>query len=454
MVTTGDQLTGRVLVVGAGWAGMAAAWALCRQGASVTLVDARHYPGGRAFSFRDPVTGLWLDNGQHVLLGCCTAVQDLLAEIGESEAVTFDRLNLPVHCGGRWWRIQSRPWPGPLHIVPALLGYGPLSLRERLAAVRVGGVLRRAGRAETLDGESFQAWLARHGQSPAAIGRLWDLVGVSVLNAHADAVSAGQAVAAFRLGVVAGWQAARLGLFRKPLGILAERMAAHLRAQGVELRLGGTAREFLWRDGRVIGVRVGEETLSADAVIAAVPARALAALLGASPSEAGARAVREAATGLAVSPIVNVYLVYDRPVMDKAFFAVADRVSQFVFNRGRLLDPGSEWDGRFIAVSISGARDLRDRRGRLGRTVAEEMAEILPRAGTAHLTRVREVWQPEATFWARPGTWELRTAGGAMAPGLAVAGDWTDTGWPASLESAVRSGNAAAEQVISVGLGN
>lgn len=447
MVSPGDQLSGRVLIIGAGWAGLAAAWHLCRRGVPVTVVEARHYPGGRAFSFQDDATGLWLDNGHHVLLGCCTAMRNLLTQIGERDAMALHRLDVPVFWAGRWERIASRPWPGPLHLLPALARYGPLSRRERVAAIRLGAALARVRQPKALDGESFAAWLRRHGQSPAAIGRLWDLVGVSVLNAHADAVSAGQAIAAFRLGVVAGWQAAQLGLFQKPLGTLGERMASALKARGVAFRFGQPVHRLVGRQGRVIGIEVGEETIRADAVIAAVPPRALARLLESAPGGADAERTRRAAMELSTSPIVNVYLLYDRPVMAGLLFAAVDRLSQFVFNRGRLMGPGSEWDGRWLVVSVSAAQTVRDRRGDLVRAVAGEMAEMLPRAGTAHLVRGREIWQPDATFWARPGTWDLRRAGGRVAPGLIAAGDWTDTGWPASLESAVRSGQAAADQV-------
>jgi squalene-associated FAD-dependent desaturase len=440
----------RVVVIGAGWAGLAAALALSRErsGLEVTVIERSRRAGGRAFSFQDPKSGRWLDNGQHVLLGCCSEFVACLQEIGMGDAVWFQPLlHIPVYRDGRWSWLSSRRWPGPLHLLPALLGYGHLSLRDRLRVLRLAVPLAIADTRKA-DEQSFADWLAAHGQRVDAIARLWELIGVAVLNACATEVSAGLAVQALRMGVMNGWQAARLGYFSRPLGFLADRAVRVLKDRGVRVMLGNGVRSVESERGKVVGVRLQDGTiLPADAVIAAVPHDVLNRLL---PGQNAAPTSMGTAAQLPWSPILNLYLLYDRPLMKGEVAAFADGFCQFVFNRGRLLGE-DELDGRWLSVSISAADAYRSQAPE--RLIARADAELKQAfagagVGAARLVSAVPVWQTRATFLAKPGSWTKRPSYRGAISGLFLAGDWTDTGWPACLEGAVRSGRAAAEEML------
>ncbi|MBX5436624.1 MAG: FAD-dependent oxidoreductase [Alicyclobacillaceae bacterium] len=443
---------GRIVIVGAGWAGLAAAWEISRRSAGgeghgrpeIWLVERAPRPGGRAFSFRDRATGLELDNGQHVLLGCCDQFVHFLQEIGLGAAVRFqDLLDIPVFAGGRWERLASARLPGPLHLLRLLTQYRHLSLADRWRLLRVVRPLQRPDHRQR-DNMSFADWLALQGQSARAVERLWDLVGVAVLNGRADQVSAGLALESFRIGVISGWRAARLGYLTIPLGYAARAAAEALQARGVHVLFHQAVDEVLVESGRVKGVRIRRgPTLEADAVVAAVPHDALYKLLP--PAwrlhEAFAQSAR-----LAWSPILNVYLLYDQPVFHEEVAAFCGGVVQFVFNRGRLLGE-PDLDGRWLSVSLSAAGGLRNwPAAKVIDRVDEELRRTFPRpASGARCLHAATVWQPRATFLAAPGTWRLRPPPKSPVSGLFLAGDWTDTGWPACLEGAVRSGRRAAE---------
>ncbi|MCL6453344.1 MAG: hydroxysqualene dehydroxylase HpnE [Alicyclobacillus sp.] len=438
----------RMMVIGAGWAGLAAAQHLVLHASgptAVTVVEGRPRAGGRAFSFAGPTALEALDNGQHILLGCCDRVMQFLTAIGMGQVVRFQpRLRVPVFCSGRWSTIASRALPGVLHLLPTLTGYQHLSRAERLGMVRMVRALQVDP--APLDDVSFRDWLRRYGQSDAAIRRLWDLVGVSVLNTRAEEASAGQAVRAFQMGVVRSWRAGRLGFFQVPLGDVGTRAAEWLQRRGVDVRLNTSVREVVVRDGRVAGVRLRDgRMVPADTVIAAVPPDALLRILP--------EAVRQDRyfgdlRQLKWSPILNVYLRFDRPVLREDLAAFAEGTSQFVFNRGRLLGL-KDADGSLLSVSISAADLIRSLDAdEVARRVVSEIRAAFPAARDASLVASRTIWQPQATLLQSAGTARLRRSCRTPLPGLWLAGDWTDTGWPACLEGAVRSGEAAAREAV------
>lgn len=430
-------------MVGGGWAGLAAALALLDRGADVTLLERRARAGGRACSFPHTETGLHLDNGQHVLLGCCARALAFLRRVGAEEAVRFQPLlQVPVIERGRAARLRSARLPGPLHLLPSLMAYAHLTPRQRMRAA-LAAVALRLGRAPA-DGEPFSAWLRRHGQEPEAVARLWDLIVTAVLNTRADEASAALAARALRTGFLAGPRAATLGLFRVPLGEVADRAVACLRRGGADVRLGATAVRVEVEGSRACGVHLEDgRYLRVDALVAAVAPDALPSLL----PEVWRRAPPFARLAeLGWSPILNVYLLYDRPVMRADVSAFVDNDLQFAFNRGALLGR-RDLDGRLIGLSVSAA-------DRLTELAADRLTPHLDgllraaldsaEARAARLLAAVPVWQPRATFRATPGTTALRPAAGTPLAGLFLAGDWTDTGWPACLEGAVRSGEAAA----------
>jgi squalene-associated FAD-dependent desaturase len=429
-----------VAVVGGGLAGLAAAIACQDAGARVTLLEARPRLGGATWSAR--LRGLTVDNGQHVFLRCCTAYRGFLARLGvEDRAFLQPRLALPVLVPGRrpsW--IRRAPLPAPAHLAPSLLRFAPLRPASRLRAARTVlrlGALDLADRA--LDEVRFGDWLRAQGEGDAAIDGFWDLLIRPTLNLPAREASLALAAVVFQTGLLERADGADVGFATVPLQELhaepAEAIlrrggsAVHLRSRVAALEPASAAR------GPAVATAAGR--VEADAVIAAVPHDAAAALL-----PPGGKLDPAALAGLGRAPIVNLHVVFDRAVTDLAFFAGLGTPLQWVFDRTRAA--GLE-RGQYLAVSLSAA----DAYGGLS---AEELRDrflpafhaLLPAARRARLLDFFVTREPAATFRQAPGTRRLRPGPDAGGPGLFLAGAWTDTGWPATMEGAVRSGHAAA----------
>lgn len=437
------------LVIGGGWAGISTVSQLLHLGVparNIRLIERTLHGGGRAFSFRDKTTGLELDNGQHVVLGCCTSFVDLLREFKLSHGVRFQPLlRVPVYARGQRYDILSRRLAGAFHLLPGLLTYGHLNASERLRVLSVASRLLRSP-PPRLDDISFADWLRQHEQDDRLVDEFWDLLGTAILNGHADDVSARLAVEAFRIGVVAGWSPARLGLFQIPLGTLAKAALDGLATAGVQVQM-ACAVDDISHDGQIAtGVRLRSGThIEADVVISTVPHDALYRMLPTSWSD---HPFMQRFEDFRWSPILNLFLLYDKPILDEDLFASTALGGMFVFNRGRLM-ANDDLDGRWLSVSISAADKYRSAlREDVERWVIEAIEEMCPPARSAQVVNVSTVWQPLATFLAKPGTWSKRPTAKTPFAGLILAGDWTDTGWPASLEGAVRSGQTAAAQAI------
>jgi squalene-associated FAD-dependent desaturase len=429
----------RVAVVGGGLAGLSAAVACADAGARVALFESRPRLGGATWSFERG--GLRIDNGTHVFLRCCTAYRGFLERIGSAGHVELQpRLAVPVLApGGRVGWLGRGRLPAPLHLAPSLLCYPHLTLVDRLRAARAAHALARLDPdTPGLDARSFGDWLREQGQSPAAIARLWDLIGRPTLNLGADEASLAQAVFVFRIGLLDGAAAGDLGLPRVPLQDLHAEPAARLLASlGAEVHLRARVTRVESGSGRLPRLRLAGAWREAEAVIVAAPHREAAALL---PPEAGLPAARLARLGR--SPIVNLHLVYDRRVTGLAFAAGVGSCVEWIFDRSAAA--GLE-RGQYLAVSLSAADAwLGQSSEALRRRFAPEIARLLPAARSAALLRFFATCEPEATFRAAPGARRLRPGPRTRAPGVFLAGAWTDTGWPATMEGAVRSGQTAA----------
>jgi hydroxysqualene dehydroxylase len=452
----------RVVVIGGGLAGITAALDCAALGASVTLVEVRRRLGGAAYSFARE--GLQMDNGQHVFLRCCVAYRTLLARLG-SESLTFvqPRLEIPVLAPGCEPTVLRRgSLPAPAHLAGALARYRHLSFSERLGAVRAAlGLMRLDPSDQTLDQVSFGDWLARHGQGPRAVGALWDLIALPTLNLPAAEASLALAAFVFRTGLLSGADAGDIGFHQGTLGeTLGEPAERALRDAGVEVRLGWRA-ERLARSasglevhgrgahnpvdaGEADDATAGEDTqvpdeLSAEAAVVALPHVRAATLLEPLLGEP-ARALR----GLGSSPIVNLHVVYDRPVCEQPFAAGVRTPVQYLFDRTAAA--GAPAGCQYLAVSLSGAeREMGMSVDRLRERYLPALEELLPRARQANVELFVATREHAATFRAAPGTAALRPGPVTSVPGLVLAGAWTDTGWPATLEGAVLSGHAAAE---------
>ncbi|NMP21073.1 hydroxysqualene dehydroxylase HpnE [Sulfobacillus harzensis] len=440
----GQRIASRAVVVGAGWAGLTAAIRLQQRGVQVTVLEQAPRPGGRAFSFQDTESGVWLDNGQHVLLGLCEAAVALLGESGQETAIRFQRLlSVPVvSSAGRHW-LGSQRWPGPLHLVPAVLRYRALSGRERLGVLKAGLAIAGGSPQNSLaeDTKTWGEWLAEHGQTRRSRQYFWDAIGREVMNAPSDEAGAALGLATFSLLLQRGFSGARLGFFIRPLSQVSEQLADYARALGVQILLSHGVSRIRVENGRVVGVLGPKGTWLVDQVVLAVPPDRLAALVSQSGLDG-----QLAVPAMTFSPIVNAYLFYDRPVWPEEVALLLDEEpAAMVFNRREILGQGH---GAVLAVSISAADALRrhlsaDLGGAIARRVAARLGIPLP-------TRTRIVWQPHATFRSRPGIEAHRPEPRTAINGVYLAGDWTRTGWPATLESAVLSGQAAAQEMLAL----
>jgi hydroxysqualene dehydroxylase len=437
----------RSLVVGGGLAGLTAALGLADRGDDVVLLEARPRLGGLTSSFSRG--DLAVDTGQHVFLRCCTEYLALLDRLGVRSSVALqDRLTIPVarpRAGGEPLRsvLRRTALPAPAHLAPALARYRLLPPADRLRVARAALALRRVdAAAPATDTRSFGDWLAEHGQRPAAVSALWDLIGVAALNAPAGAASLALAATVFRIGLLSSAGAADIGWSLVPLQQLhGEAGERALAAAGGQVRTGvrvtglqraGDAWLVTTREG---ADRYGEET--ADRVVLAVPPSAAEGL-----APAGSIELPEGwSTRLGAAPIVNVHVVYDRPVLDGPFLAAVDSPVQWVFDR---TGPSGCREGQYVAVSLSAAGDVVDvPAAEVLARVLPALADVLPRARSARVLESFVTRERTATFDPAPGQGAFRPPARTAAPGLALAGAWTDTGWPATMEGAVRSGNAA-----------
>lgn len=424
----------RVCVVGGGLAGLAAAVELADGGAEVILLEARPRLGGATFSFsRD---GLSVDNGQHVFLRCCTAYQAFLRRLGVADLVSVqERMAVPVVTrGGRVHRLARTGLPAPLHLAGAVLRYPLLSRRDR---ARVGGTLLALRRVDpddpAADRQSFADWLGRHGQSPEAVDALWGLISVPTLNARPEDSSLALAAMVFRTGLLDAADAADIGMARVPLSRLhAEPAAAALRRAGARIE---TSSKVLGVEPTGVLTRNGP--VEADAVVVAVPHDVAARLVPGC----------ERAAGLGFSPIVNLHVVYDRPVTTLPFAAGLGGRVDWVFDRTASAGLA---DGQYLTVSLSAAADLiGEPAAALRERFLPELAGLFPAARHAAVRRFLVTREPRATFRPFPGSGALRSGEHSRLPGVFVAGSWTDTGWPATMEGAVRSGVRAARRALS-----
>jgi hydroxysqualene dehydroxylase len=394
-------------VVGGGLAGLAAALELLDSGAEVTLYEARPTLGGAVQTLpeREGDPEPPPDNGQHIALGCFTEYLRFLERIGEGSSYTRRRLALPVIA-----EDGSRS-----SIAPAgLLLYRHISFGDRL---RIAVTLARLRRAHARDGETFGELLRRLGASDASVERFWDVFIRPALNLRADEVDAQAGLFTVRTALLGPRSNADLVLPSRPLGVMHGEAAG--RALGERVRLGERVESL--------------DDLDADGIVVAVPPRESARLLG------------EPEPALEDSPIVSVHLLFDRPILHNPLAALLGSDAHWIFDRGSLTSHLPEANGQYLTVVSSGVPELLEIRGR---ELVERIAgQLTDRLGAAELLWSRVSREPYATIALRPGV--VRPGPDTDMHGVVRAGAWTDTGWPATMESAVRSGRAAAQHLLS-----
>ncbi|MFE7071331.1 hydroxysqualene dehydroxylase HpnE [Streptomyces sp. NPDC057620] len=435
------------VVVGGGLAGTTAALALADAGVRVTLLEGRPRLGGLAFSFQRD--GLTVDNGQHVYLRCCTAYRWFLDRVGGAALAPLqDRLDVPVldaeaPAGRRLGRIGRTALPVPLHLARSLAAYPHLSLAERARVGRAALALKGLDLADpALDAQNFGGWLTAHGQSDRAIEALWDLVGVATLNAVAGDASLGLAAMVFKIGLLSDPGAADIGWARVPLGELHDRLARKaLDSAGVRTEVRTRVTSISQHENGRWSVSVPGETLDADTVVLAVPQREAHDLL-----PEGALDAPERLLEIGTAPILNIHVVYDRKVLSRPFFAALGSPVQWVFDR---TEASGLTDGQYLALSQSAAQDEIDAPvAALREKYLPELERLLPHTRDAEVRDFFVTRERTATFAPTPGVGRLRPGARTKASGLYLAGAWTATGWPATMESAVRSGVSAADAAL------
>jgi squalene-associated FAD-dependent desaturase len=442
------------VVVGGGLAGITAALRLADAGMAVTLVEARPRLGGLAFSFKRG--DLWVDNGQHVFLRCCTAYRGLLQRLGVTDQVEIQpRLDVPVRdvVTGRTGALRRAGLPVPLHLVKSLALYPHMSLADKAATGRAALALRGLDLDDpALDDESFGDWLRRHGQSARTVEALWDLVGVATLNATADESSLALAAMVFKTGLLSDPGASDIGFAKVPLGALHDEAArAVLERAGVRVLLRAHVSSIKSSSPRGHSVLLEGERLDGgaeriedvDALVLAVAQDAAHELL-----PPGSLEHPEHLLALDYAPILNVHVVYDRKVLDRPFLAALGSPIQWVFDRTS--HSGLRGPGQYLALSQSAVRDEIDLPvAELRRRYLPELERLLPTSKGAVVNEFFVTRERTATFAPAPGSARLRPSARTLSPGLYLAGAWTATGWPATMEGAVRSGNAAAQAALS-----
>jgi squalene-associated FAD-dependent desaturase len=438
-------MTGRsVVVIGGGLAGITAAIDLRAAGCEVLLLEARPRLGGAASSYQRGE--LTIDNGQHVILRCCDQYKELLARLGVEGQVAFQpRFDVTVLApGGRVARLRRSGLPSPLHMTGALLRYRMLSLPQRLAVARAALAMRFMNPSDrALDTSGLGQWLSAHGQGERARRELWDLFIVSALNIAGDDASLQLAATVIKTALLGTKDAADIGVATVPLGALHGQATADLLAElGARVRMNAKVAAVRPKAGGFdVELSQDGEVVFADSLVLAVPAAQASKLA----ADAG---VSDASRwdGLGASPIVNVHVIYDRQVTDLPFVAAVDSPVQWVFDKTKI---ASLKAGQYLAVSLSAAdsyvdvpsAELRDK-------FLPELERLFPAAARAQVTDCFVTRERRATFRQAPGCGALRPGAATCVSGLVLAGSWTDTGWPDTMEGAVRSGHNAAQQLI------
>ena len=429
-----SKAVSHVLIAGGGLAGLASASALGRAGFEVDLFEARGFLGGRATSYAVPQSdgtpGEAIDNCQHILLRCCVNLLDFYQHLGVADLIHFHREFFFIEPGGRISRLKAGALPAPLHFSGSFLRLDYLTLGDKLSLARgLMAVRAEYGKRRDLDQITMQQWLEEKRQTPRAIERFWRQVLVSAINEELDRMSALHGFQVLWLGFVARKDSSEMGVPTVPLGELYS-SEAWRKLPNVRIHLRAPVDRVVFENGRALGVLVEGELHTADAVISSVPFERVQAL------------APEAAPDVSMfehSPITGIHLWFDRPVTDLPHGTLLDRTLQWFFNKDQ---------GRYIQLVVSASRSMVSMsRAAVIELALRELAEFLPAVREAKLEKAHVVKEVRATFSARPGLEELRPLAATRIPNFFLAGDWTRSGWPATMEGAVRSGYLAAEAV-------
>ncbi|MFY9842272.1 MAG: hydroxysqualene dehydroxylase HpnE [Terriglobales bacterium] len=444
-----------VAIAGGGLAGLAAGCALAEAGFRVSLFERRPYLGGRASSYQHPGTGEIVDNCQHVLLGCCTNLLDFYRRAGVQNKIRWYEQLTFLEPGGRASVITPSALPAPLHTAPAFLRADCLTFRDKLAVSRA--MMALAPSAPKDRGESFLDWLQHHGQTAQAIERFWKTILVSALNEDLDQVSVPYAAQVVRESFLKSAAAGRMGIPTVPLTDLYSTAGDYICSRGGEIEFRAGIESFRAETSEVT-VTANGQAQKFDYLILAVPFDVLGRLLPDSPSAAPLAAALGQFT---TSPITGIHLWFDRQISDLDHAVLLDRTIQWMFHKSRLIenrnhegrnngdrDKGDKdaGTGSYVELVVSCSRSLVEKsKTEIVDMALQEAQEFFPAARDAKLLKSTVIKEVHATYSPRPGINQFRPQPETTWPRVFLAGDFTATGWPATMEGAVRSGYMAAE---------
>jgi squalene-associated FAD-dependent desaturase len=453
-----------VIVIGGGLAGLAAGVALAEAGWRVRLFEQRPFLGGRATSYVLP-SGEHVDNCQHVTLGCCTNLEDFYRRVGSSNKIKyFDRLVF-VDPQGRRGEMQAGLLPAPFHMTGSFATFAQLTVADKISIARAMlDILRAKGHPVDLDETpaiSMRTWLERREQTKGAMERFWRVVLVSALDEELERTDARFGVDVFWKAFLSNRRGYRMGVPTVPLAELYEGCKAAIEKRGGEVTLRAPVRGMVIEKGAITGVCFDEQkTESGDAYVFALPHAALSDLL---PD-----AVRESDVAFSNlgnikdAPITGVHFWFNREVMDEPFVTLLDTHTQWIFNKTMLYGDANAGKnpqggcagekasaGQYLQMVISASYELIPKsRQEIIDLVLKEVHQALPKARDAELVKATVIKETAATFSPEPGVDRWRPQQKSAIGKMFLAGDWTATGWPATMEGAVRSGYLAAEAVL------
>jgi zeta-carotene desaturase len=436
-----------VAVIGGGLAGLAAGCALADAGLRVTVFERRPYVGGRASSYEHPGTGEVVDNCQHVLLGCCTNLVQFYERLGVTGKIRwFDELVF-MEPGGKSSKIKSSFLPAPFHSMPSFLMASVLSLRDKLAIARAFAVMAR-GPLPDDSPENFQAWLLRHGQTQRAIEHFWKVVLVSALNEDLHRISVRYAFQVFRESFLKSAAAGRMGIPSVPLSDLYSSAIEYIRARGGDVLLRASVTAVNQRQQRVaITTSAGEQEF--DFAVLAAPFQNAAALL---PVDALAEPLKQELSHFESSSITGIHLWFDREITPLPHAVLLDRTIQWMFQKSKFLETAKRDDpGSYMELVVSASKLLVQKsREEILELAQRELAEFFPIVKEAKLVKAAVIKEVYATYSILPGLDQYRPEAKTPWSNIFLAGDWTASGWPATMEGAIRSGYLAAEALTTV----
>jgi zeta-carotene desaturase len=438
-----------VTIIGAGVAGMSAACALAEAGVRVQLVERRGYLGGRASSYLHPGVNEVIDNCQHVLFGCCTNLAGFYKRIGVAGQIHWTSEMTMIEPGGRRSALGPSPLPAPLHGLPKLLGAGAFSLADKISLGRAFAAMMRPG-VMADSNQNLGAWLRRNRQSEGALNRFWRLVIASAMNAEIDTISLPYAAKVIRELFMNSVEAGSMGMSRVPLSELYAQVQPFIVERGGSVHLNTHVDGASWTEpgnGRAgqwtVSTRNGE--LVSDYLLVALPFEGLQKLLPNLPASDQTAKLASQLEQHVHWPICSVHLWFDRDITELEHAILLDREVHWMYNQSRLQTARG---GHYIELVVSATRSFAALPREQAIAVAlKELEEFFPLVKEAKLEKVALIKEMRATFGVPPGIDAARPSVGAPWPNCFLAGDWIDTGWPSTMESAARSGHLAAEEL-------